>query len=54
MTTTEAPTTCEVCEHTATKRHPCRFERACSCWYGVPCNGTGRRYQAPKRTKAPA
>lgn len=31
-------TTCEVCEKVApTRSHPCRFERACSCWYGVPC-----------------
>jgi hypothetical protein len=42
-------TTCEVCGHVAAKRHPCRFERACSCWYGVPCNGTGAKYRAPKR-----
>lgn len=31
-------TTCEVCGHTAqTDRHPCRFERGCSCWRGRPC-----------------
>jgi hypothetical protein len=38
MNTTTHPTTCEVCEKTAaTGRHPCRFEKACSCWRGVPC-----------------
>lgn len=26
----------------AYKPHPCRFEVACSCWRGVPCDGSGR------------
>jgi hypothetical protein len=39
-------TTCEVCQHYARANHPCRFERACSCWYGVPCHGTGAPYRA--------
>ena len=31
-------TTCEVCERTARMNsHPCRFEKACQCWYGIPC-----------------
>jgi hypothetical protein len=42
-------TVCPCCGHVAAKRHPCRFERACSCWYGVPCYGTGAKYRAPRR-----
>lgn len=45
--------TCAICRHTAPgPRHPCAFERACSCWYGVPCNGTGAKYRGPNRTAA--
>lgn len=33
-----ATMTCEVCGITAPeKRHPCRFAKACRCWYGEPC-----------------
>ena len=47
MTTEPAPeTTCEVCERTVTRRHPCRFERACSCWYGIPCDPPGASKRA--------
>ena len=34
--------TCEVCGREVAQHHPCRFEIACSCWRGVPCNGSGR------------
>lgn len=31
-------TTCDVCQKTRrADRHPCRFERCCSCWRGIPC-----------------
>lgn len=34
---------CHVCDRVAEeRRHPCRFEVACSCWNGVPCDGSGR------------
>ena len=30
--------TCEVCGAEAqASRHPCRFEKACSCWRGEAC-----------------
>lgn len=30
--------TCEICGLVGYKEtHPCRFEKACSCWRGVPC-----------------
>jgi hypothetical protein len=34
---------CETCdrESYAGERHPCRFEIACTCWYGIPCSGRG-------------
>lgn len=29
---------CEVCERQGKRgAHPCRFEKACSCWRGIPC-----------------
>ena len=28
---------CEVCGKTGANTSMCRFEKACSCWYGVPC-----------------
>lgn len=34
--------TCEVCGRTAEGKHPCRFEVACSCWRGEPCDGKGK------------
>jgi hypothetical protein len=34
--------TCEVCERTGDAAKVCRFEVACLCWYGVPCDGSGR------------
>jgi hypothetical protein len=41
MATTE---TCEVCGKTApADTHPCRFERACKCWYGTPCTKKGAK-----------
>lgn len=38
------PGSCEVCERLEPEngRHPCRFEVGCSCWRGVPCDGSGR------------
>ena len=30
----QCPICLKISDH---KPHPCRFERACSCWYGVPC-----------------
>lgn len=34
-----AATTCEICAILApTASHPCRFERACSCWRGRACS----------------
>ena len=34
---------CEICGREAKAgANPCRFEIACSCWYGRPCNGSGR------------
>ena len=31
--------TCDVCGKVANKDdHPCRFELACKCWYGVACD----------------
>lgn len=30
--------TCEVCGKSApARKHPCRFEKGCRCWYGEPC-----------------
>jgi len=35
--------TCEVCGRFAVPRqHPCRFAKACQCWYGIPCDGLTR------------
>ena len=32
------PETCETCgRESLSTEHPCRFERACSCWRGIPC-----------------
>lgn len=41
------PEPCEVCERTVPvgRRHPCRFERACACWYGTPCQPAGASYK---------
>jgi len=40
--------TCEVCNLTApTRRHPCRFEICCSCWYGIPCKGSAPKGALP-------
>ena len=40
--------TCETCGKTApAAKHPCRFERACKCWYGTPCkSGENMRVKA--------
>lgn len=35
-------THCVICHRNAEKHHPCRFEIACSCWLGKPCDGSGR------------
>lgn len=44
--------TCEVCEHTAPiKSHRCRFEQACACWWGIPCDGMGQERVYPGRRK---
>ena len=32
--TRQAPTPCDVCGDTSGR---CRFDRACSCWRGIPC-----------------
>lgn len=33
-----SPRTCEICGLVApTVTHPCRFEKACRCWYGESC-----------------
>lgn len=43
----EVVESCDVCHRDvivpAGKRstHPCRFEIACVCWYGIPCSGRG-------------
>lgn len=35
---TGAPVTvCEVCGRKGKDARRCRFEKACSCWYGIPC-----------------
>lgn len=36
--------TCEVCGKTAKSAavHPCRFAKACRCWYGEPCGKGGK------------
>ena len=44
-TTDAGPITCEVCERTAARKHPCRFEKACACWYGIPCEPFGASYR---------
>lgn len=48
-----SPETCETCDRTApsARRHPCRFERACACWYGVPCYPAGASHDAMMRHK---
>lgn len=34
---------CPVCDRSAVaSKHPCRFAIACSCWRGVPCDGSGK------------
>ena len=39
MPTKHETETCEVCGKVAVSQeiHPCRFEKACPCWYGTPC-----------------
>ena len=40
---------CEVCGKTGKDAGKCVFERACSCWHGVPCvNGESIRHVAGK------
>ena len=35
---------CEVCGKSGKAASKCTFQRACSCWYGVPCvNGESIR-----------
>ena len=29
---------CEVCGKSGRAAYVCFFEKACSCWYGVPCH----------------
>ena len=42
--------TCDGCGKTApVGRHPCRFERACRCWWGEPCRN-GETMPRTKRT----
>ena len=48
------PETCEVCDRTAARRHPCRFGRACACRYGIPCEPAGARYDSRRRPAAAA
>ena len=37
--TVHFPTVCTICGQSANPyKHPCLFERACSCWRGIPCN----------------
>lgn len=44
-------TTCEVCGRVEkSSRHPCRFEKACACWYGVACEPAGAPYRTGKRS----
>ncbi len=45
-------TICEVCGRTADKRHPCRFERACACWYGIPCRPAGASLRTTQKGMA--
>lgn len=45
---TATETTCEVCERTGKDAARCRFEKACSCWYGVPCKAGVTTRQALK------
>jgi hypothetical protein len=46
-------TTCEVCERTAPEaKHPCRFERACACWYGKACAKPARVTGSEQRAMA--
>ena len=34
----KSTSTCPVCELVAPEdTHPCRFAKACRCWYGEPC-----------------
>jgi len=41
--------TCEVCGRTArADRHPCRFAKGCRCWYGEPCDGSGKVRHVPR------
>lgn len=32
----------QLCELCGDKTGACRFEKACSCWYGVSCSGSGK------------
>ena len=43
---------CEVCGKTAKSEnvHPCRFEKACTCWYGKPCKAGETLRQGLKRS----
>jgi len=35
--------TCEVCGKSApANTHPCRFAKACCCWYGKACGAKGQ------------
>jgi|GEM_PF-2811007 len=45
---------CEICERPtpANGRHPCRFERACACWYGVACHPAGASLPTTAQTLA--
>ncbi len=44
--------TCEICGLDGPEeRHPCRFEIACSCWYGFACKGTGRVKTEQRHTR---
>ena len=45
--------TCEVCGREGKEgQHPCRFEVACSCWYGIACTGTGKIKTEQRHTQA--
>lgn len=44
---------CPTCEREGARNtHPCRFERACACWYGVPCKPTGASKRDMDRKRA--
>lgn len=49
---TKPELTCEVCERKApAKTHPCRFERGCACWRGIPCGPESRGPDSWARTE---